>query len=169
MKPMHISEDRLLEILDRSADPVTEKEAEHLRHCSDCGGLYRQYLKLYPKLADLTVPELPPDFSLQVLAALPETPAERNANNSWQLWLGLGLLTAGLLSVLQLVYGLFSGMGSNMITFVSSAGDKAGLGRMLKGLIADDSFRLLLMVPLCFGAVSLLDRFIRRRHPMVRG
>lgn len=168
MNGMHISEHRLLELLDRSAQLMTENEAEHLRLCPDCGGLYREYQKLYPQLALLPVPQLPQDFSLQVLAKLPQSPKVKNIGSIWPLWLGLSLLTAGLLVFLQLVYGLFSGLGSGIVGLVTSASEKMGLGGLLKELIADDSFRLMLMVPLCFAAVSLLDRFLRRRHPVAR-
>ena len=164
MNQPHISEERMLEVLDRLAVPWSPAEADHLRSCPACAAVLDEYRALYPQLAGLPLPELPADFSLQVLANLPRAGQARQGAGPAILWLGLGMMTVGLLIGLQSFYGLFNNLGGSLGKLFGSFASQLEYGKQAFGFISADTLRLLLTVPLCFGAVGLLDRLIRRRR-----
>lgn len=169
MKNDHICEERLLEIMDGIVPPTTH-ETDHLDHCPLCYGIYLEYQQIYPQLEQLPLEELPGDFSLRVLEQLPSlapTPVEAGQK---LLWLGLGLMIIGLLVGLQSFYGLFNSLSGKVGLLAESISRLFGSGSSLFTLFSSETIRLLLFIPLCFGAVGLLDRLIRRRfHPLTRG
>jgi hypothetical protein len=169
MNTDHISEDRIMEILDRTAS-MTNGETNHLHHCPLCKGIYLEYQGLYPQLEQANPIELPQDFSQRILDLLPPMPEARVKTSARLLWLGLGLMTIGLLVGLQAFYGLFTSLGGKIGPLSESISRQFSAEHSFFSLFSSESIHLLLYIPLCFGFVGLLDRLIRHRfHPLTRG
>jgi len=166
----HINEERMLEVLDQGDTAWTSVEQSHLCKCPACTALLDQYKALYPQLSAMPVENLPSDFSFQVLARLPLIQPPKKESGHFVLWLGLGLMTIGLLVGLQAFYGLFSTLVTSMKSLLALFVTQMQTTKPILGIFSSDTVRLLLFIPVCFGFVGLLDRIIRRWHrPMLGG
>ncbi len=169
MNVAHISEDRLLEIMD-CCESMSAQEAGHLHQCPLCTELCLEYQQLYPQLEQLPLEDLPTDFSLRVLARLPVQSPQPVEVAPKLLWLGLGVMTIALLIGLQAFYGLFTSLSGKGGLLVNAITSQIGSGNTLFGIFSGETIRLLAFIPLCFGAIGLLDWLIRRRfHLLTRG
>lgn len=160
----HIRDERLLEALDIGNGAWSEEELQHLRGCSTCAAVLDEYRRLYPRLSHLTLEPLPADFADRVLQRLPQDGKKRKDSGMSLLWFGLGFMTIGVLVGLQAFYQLFSGLAADLLNLGASLGRETAHVRPFWRIFSPETLKLLLMIPLCFGLVGLLDWIIRRRH-----
>jgi anti-sigma factor RsiW len=159
----HLTEAQAQRLLEHALVPVADAGAEeHAASCAECGALVDSFRALDEALDGLTVPELPSDFTAQVMARIDV--AERTAARERRWAFGIAaavLLVAGA----SLAAAGATGLG-NAVSAISDRLDVAvraarlGVG-VLPGLFSALRLQLLLAttacaLPLLFGLSRLM-------------
>jgi len=159
----HLTEAQAQRLLERSLDPVADAgAAEHAASCDECAALVESFRALDDALDGLEVPELPADFTAQVMARIDDAERAAARERTW----AFGLAAAvGLVGVLALVAAGATGLG-NAVSTVSEQLDLAAravrvAAGVLPGLLSALRLQLLLAttalsLPIMYGLSRLM-------------
>jgi anti-sigma factor RsiW len=159
----HLTEAQAQRLIDGMLDPASDGGvAEHATACPECAGLVESFRALDEALEGLTVPELPADFTAQVMARIDD--AERAAARERRWALGLAAAVV-LLAGAGLALAGATGLG-HAVSAVSERLDLAarairvGAG-VLPGLLSALRLQLLLAstalsLPILYGLSRLM-------------
>lgn len=159
----HLTEAQAQRLLERALDPDTDRGvAEHAEACAECGALVESFRALDDALDGLTVPELPADFTAQVMARIED--AERSAarERRWAFGIAAAVL---LVAAASLAAAGATGLGHAVSTVseqLELAGQtlRVGFG-VLPGLLSALRLQLLLAttalsLPVLYGLSRLM-------------
>ena len=159
----HLTEAQAQRLLDGTLDPASDAGvAEHAAACAGCGALVESFRALGEALDGLTVPELPADFTAQVMARIDEAERAAARERRWAFGIAAAVL---LVAGASLAAAGATGLG-NAVSAVSERLDLAvraarlGAG-VLPGLLSALRLQLLLAttlfsLPLIFGLSRLM-------------
>jgi anti-sigma factor RsiW len=159
----HLTEAQAQRLLDGQLDPASDAGIEdHLACCSECCALVDSFSALGDALAGLSAPELPADFTAQVMCCIDEVDRAATRERRWALTLAAGVVLLAGLAVASAGAG---GLGY-AISAVSEKLDpiartvRLGLG-VLPGLVSALRLQLLLAttalsLPIIYGLARLM-------------
>jgi anti-sigma factor RsiW len=159
----HLTEAQAQRLLDGQLDPASDAGVEeHLAGCSDCCALLDDFSSLGDALSRLSTPELPADFTAQVMCRIDVVERAAARERRWALALACGVVLVAGLAVAAAGAG---GLG-HAISAVSERLDpvaralRLGVG-VLPGLVAALRLQLLLLttalsLPIIYGLARLM-------------
>jgi anti-sigma factor RsiW len=159
----HLTDAQAQRLLERALDPDADAGvADHAAACAGCSALVESFRALEEALGDLRVPELPGDFTAQVMARIDH--AERAAARERRWAFGLAAVVLLVAGVSVAVAGA-TGLG-NVVSTLAERLDLAGravrLGAgVLPGLLSALRLQLLLVttalsLPIIYGLSRLM-------------
>ncbi len=159
----HLTDAQAQRLLERALDPVGDAgAAEHAASCAECAVLVDSFRALDEALDGLPVPELPADFTAQVMARIDDAERAAARERRWAFGIAAAVL---LVAGASLAAAGATGLG-NAVSAVSEQLDLAaravrlGAG-VLPGLFSALRLQLLLAttlfsLPLIFGLSRLM-------------
>jgi anti-sigma factor RsiW len=159
----HLNEAQAQRLLERALDPQTDDGvAEHAARCAECAGLVESFRALSDALGELAVPELPADFTAQVMARIDDAERAAARERRWAFGIAAAVL---LVAGASLAAAGATGLG-NAVSTVSEQLELAArtlrvsLG-VLPGLLSALRLQLLLAtsalsLPICYGLSRLM-------------
>jgi anti-sigma factor RsiW len=159
----HLTDAQAQRLLERLLDPALDAGvAEHAAACAGCGALVESFRALEEALDDLQAPELPADFTAQVMARIDDAERAASRERRWAL-----ALTAAVLLVAAA--GVLAAGATGLGNVVAAVTDRLELvGRALRvgagvlpGLISALRLQLLLAttalsLPIIYGLSRLM-------------
>jgi len=159
----HLTDAQAQRLLERALDPRSDAGvAEHAASCAGCGALVESFRALEEALGDLRVPELPADFTAQVMARIDVVERAAARERRWAFGIAAAVI---LVAGVSLAGAGATGLG-NAVSTVSERLDLAGrtlrvgLG-VLPGLLSALRLQLLLAttalsLPIFYGLSRLM-------------
>jgi len=159
----HLTDEQAQRLLEELLDPATDAGvAQHAAGCLECRALVDSFRQLDDALDGLEVPELPADFTAQVMARIDD--AERAAERERRWAFGLAAAVVLVAGVAVVAAGA-TGLG-NTVSALSERLDpvgralRVGLG-VLPGLVSALRLQLLLVttalsLPIFYGLARLM-------------
>jgi anti-sigma factor RsiW len=159
----HLTEAQAQRLLEQALDPSTDGGvAEHAAACAECGALVESFRALDDALDGLTVPELPDDFTAQVMSRIDDVERAAARERRWAFGIAAAVL---LVAGVSLAAAGATGLG-NAVSTVSEQLDLAsrtlrvGFG-VLPGLLSALRLQLLLAttalsLPIFYGLSRLM-------------
>jgi anti-sigma factor RsiW len=159
----HLTEAQAQRLLDGTLDPGSDAGvAEHAASCAECGALVESFRALEEALDGLTVPELPADFTAQVMARIDETDRAAARERRWAFGVAAAVLV---MATASLAVAGASGLGHAVSTVseqldLAARAVRVGAG-VLPGLISTLRLQLLLAtsalaLPIIYGLSRLM-------------
>ncbi len=159
----HLTEAQAQRLLEQSLDPDTDRGVEeHAAACAGCGALVESFRALDDALDGLTVPELPADFTSQVMARVDDIERASARERRWAFGIAAAVL---LVAAASLAAAGATGLG-NAVSTVSEQLDLAGRALrvgfgVLPGLLSALRLQLLLAttalsLPVLYGLSRLM-------------
>jgi len=159
----HLSDEQAQRLLEELLDPAADAGvAEHAAGCLECRALVESFRLLDDALDGLEVPELPADFTAQVMARIDDAERAAEQERRWAFGLAAAVvLVAGIAVVAAGATGLgntVSGLSERLDPLVRAA--RVGVG-VLPGLLSALRLQLLLVttavaLPIFYGLARLM-------------
>jgi anti-sigma factor RsiW len=159
----HLTEAQAQRFLDRALEPATDLGvAEHATSCAECGALVESFRALDEALAGLPLPELPADFTAQVMARIDGADRAAARERRWAFGLAATVLLVAGAGVLAGGAGGLGGVVSSLADQLEPAGRAIRVAAgVLPGLISALRLQLLLAttafsLPIIYGLSRLM-------------
>jgi anti-sigma factor RsiW len=159
----HLTEAQAQRLLDGALDPGSDAgAAEHAAACAECGALVESFRALEEALDGLTVPELPADFTAQVMARIDESERSAARERRWAFGIAAAVLA---MATVSLAAAGAAGLGHAVSTVseqldLAARAVRVGVG-VLPGLFSALRLQLLLAtsalaLPVIYGLSRLM-------------
>jgi anti-sigma factor RsiW len=159
----HLTEAQAQRLLERALDPLSDAGVvEHAASCPGCGALLESFRALHDALDGLPVPELPADFTAQVMARIDDAERDVARERRWALTLAAAVLLVAGASVAAAGATGLGDVVSTLADQLDLAGRAIRLGAgVLPGLLSALRLQLLLAttalsLPVYYGLSRLM-------------